>query len=618
MPFFAEETIQAVRSIPLYDIVRPVVELKRVGQNWRGLSPFSQEKTPSFYVLTERNFYKCHSTGQAGDGIRFLQETEKLTFPEAVETLAERFSIQVKYVDGKAPDPEERGLKQSLLDTYAYAAEVFHKAFMADGEDAAEVRRYWEEERGFSLDLAREFQIGFAPLQPGALLAALQQKGLKTRVLAESGLFHLGREAERPESWYPFFRGRLMIPIRDIQGQVIAFTARQLTLTPKDHGSWKAKYINSPETLLFKKNQTLFNLERARKVVREAGRMLLVEGQLDALRSWASGLQETVAPQGTSVTDGQLDIIKRYTDRLDVLLDADEAGQRAVLRLIPMAFQQRLEVTVITLPEGKDPDDLLRETGADGVQALPVRSAIAFACQALLGEPSEVTPERRARVVENILQMIHQCPSDIVCEGYLEEAGQHLGVSLQILRREFNKLATQARPLPAPETAKEPPKRNTSEPLTKLEADLLWAVLQNVAWIELLAQVIDHQWINPQFPEGKILSLLLAHATVDHIEGTDAIYMLLESDDERACFHRILSEDRPHLEMESFVNQTLESLARRYCRNRITDLNQQINAASGEHFDAGQLRALTQEKRDLQRHLNGELLPRLSLPALEA
>lgn len=614
MPFFSDDTLQSVRSIPLYEIVRPHVELTRSGRNWRGLSPFTQEKTPSFYVLTERNFFKCHSSGMAGDGIRFIQETEKLTFPEAVEALAERFAIPVRYASGAGPDPEIRTMKQALFDIHEYARDYYHQAFLADDPVAEEIRRYWVEQRGFSMQLAEEFRIGFSPPESRQLLELLRGKGFKPDALAASGLFHTGRNPADSASWFFVFRGRLMVPIRDIQGQVVAFTARQLDVTPRDHASWKAKYINSPETPIFKKGQLLFNLDRAREAVKTAGRLLMVEGQLDALRCWDCGLQEAVAPQGTSVTEEQLGLIKRYTDQLTVLLDSDEAGVRAVLRLLPMAFKNRLQVTVIRLPKGEDPDDFMRRKGADGIQQLDHQSGISFAGAALLGE-GPPTPEDKSNVLNSLFKMLLACPSAVVREGYFDEAVAVTGVSRQAAEADFRRLAQEAAHTSAVRTTVQLNNNGTkaSETLTILDGDLLWAVLQNVTLAEPLAQVIDHQWIKLQTIEGKLLSLILAQASEDHIEKVDDIFLLLETDEERDCFSRYLVDERPQIDIESFVNMTISSLARRFCRERVRLLDQKISQCAHNPADPTQLRGLLTEKNELVRHMTQGTFPTISL-----
>jgi DNA primase len=614
MPFFSDETLQAVRSIPLYEIVRAEVELSQIGKNWRGLSPFTQEKTPSFFVLTDKNIYKCHSSGLAGDGIAFVQEMEKLNFAEAVETLAERFAIPVRYASGGAPDPGQRSLKQALLDIHEYAREFFHQRFLADTPDAEAIRSYWMEERGFSLELAKTFHIGLSPAEGNELLERLLEKKFPVEALSQSGLFFAGSQKYQTAFWRPVFRGRLMVPIRDIQGQVIAFTARQLDLTPRDHPSWKAKYINSPETPIFKKGQLLFNLDRAREAVRQNERFLLVEGQLDALRCWSAGLQEAIAPQGTSVTEGQISLIKRYTDHLDVLLDADAAGMRAILRLLPMAFAKGIQVRVLTLPDGSDPDTFIRERGADAFRAIEPESAIHFAGRQLFGE-AEHTPEKRSAVLQELFRLLQASQSAVVREGYFMEAVAVSGVSMAAAEEDYQQFLNDvnARNTDRQFVQRKKNEKNSAQTLTNLEGDLLFSLLQNANWAESLAQVIDHQWIKSETNEGKILSRILAQATVDPIENVDDLYALLESDEERQCFHGILSEERFQIDMQTFVNETLASVYRRHLRLSIRQLEEHINREALQNGGFSKVRELVQKKTQLVRQLAVGPFPSLTL-----
>ncbi len=616
MPFFAEETLQAVRDIPLYEIVRPRVELTRSGKNWKGLSPFTNEKTPSFYVLTEKNFFKCHSSGLAGDGIRFVQETEKLSFTEAVEALAERFNIPVKYAGGTLPDPHARSLKQALLDIHEYACDYYHEAFLANRPDAGQVRRYWVEERGFSMDLASEFRIGFAPADSRELLDRLLRKGFSRAALAGCGLFHAGSAQSDPAGWRFTFRGRLMIPIRDLQGQVVAFTARQLELTPRDHPSWQAKYLNSPETPVFHKGRLLFNLDRAKEGVKTAGRLLLVEGQLDALRCWEAGFHEVLAPQGTSVTADQVRLIKRYTDQLDVMLDGDEAGARAALRLIPLAFAASLEVHVISLPAGQDPDGFLRARGRAALADLPRQRAIPFAAAALLGD-GVPTPEQRGKALQGLFEMIGACPSAVVREGYFNEAVAATGASPAAALADYQRfLKARGENRPArPEP--DPPARPTISPppLTNLEGDLIWSILQNAGWAEALAQVVDQQWIRQDTSEGRVLSRILAHALVDHVPDAKGLLLLMESDEERDCLSRYIVDDRVVPDLTAYVNTSLAFLVRRYCRDRIRQIDQQIAQHACPESGSAAVRTLLQERRELTRHLHSGSVVNVSLPS---
>ena len=307
-------------------------------------------------------------------------------------------------------------------------------------------------------------------------------------------------------------------------------------------------------------------------------------------------------------------MIKRYTDKLTVLLDSDDAGVRAVLRLLPMAFKNRLQVSVMSLPQGEDPDDYLRERGEEGLQSLDQLSGMEFAGRSLLGS-GPPTPEGRSATLNNLFKMLLECPSAVVREGYFEEAVKVTGVSREAALADFNRLAK--RTGPAGPARKEKRENNsgtkTSETLTILEGDLLWAVLQNVTLAEPLAQVIDHQWIKLQITEGKLLSLILAQASEDHIEKTDDIHLLLETDEERDVFSRYLVDERPQIDLESFVNLTIASLARRFCRERVRELDQKISECAHNPDELSQIRELMNSKHELVRHMTKGDFPTIPL-----
>jgi len=351
--------------VNLLEVVSRAVTVRKVGSRFRGLCPFHQEKTPSFYVNPDNGFYKCFGCGKAGDAITFVRETEGLTFIEAVETLAKRFGVTLEYEEGTGPSREERSLRQELFDLHELAAEHFHQVFK--GRDAAGdfMRAYWTGKRRFPLELAEEFKIGAADEHGSELAAALMKKKFSEDALRQCGLFFAPREGGplMLGSLRHRFRGRLMIPIRDHQGRVVAFTARQTELTPGDDPAREAKYVNSPETPIFTKGNLLFNLDRARANVGDGRPFIMVEGQLDALRCWHVGLKTTIAPQGTAITDTQLGLLRRYHPQIECFLDGDSAGQKAAMRLLPLALRAGLEVKFLVLRQGEDPDSLFRDRG---------------------------------------------------------------------------------------------------------------------------------------------------------------------------------------------------------------------------------------------------------------
>jgi len=401
MPAIKPSCVRDLKQrVNLADVVSRVVTLRKAGgARLKGLCPFHNEKTPSFNVDTDKGFFKCFGCGKAGDAISFVRETEQLNFTEAVEALGQRFNIPIEYESGSGgPSREERSLRQEIYDLHEVAAEHFHQAFKAADATGEFMRKLWHEQRKFPLELADEFKIGAADATGSGLGAALLRRKFSEQALRQCGLFFIYDDALLTgAALRPRFRGRLMIPIRDHQGRVVAFTARQTELTPADDPAHEAKYVNSPETPIFTKSNLLFNLDRARSHVGEGHPFVIVEGQLDALRCWSVGLKTAFAPQGTSITEGQLVLLRRYHTQVECFFDSDSAGQKAALRFLPMALKAGLEVRFLTLAGAAklDPDLLFLERGLPAYDEVRrgAQSAMAFACRATLPDPAHATSE---------------------------------------------------------------------------------------------------------------------------------------------------------------------------------------------------------------------------------
>jgi DNA primase len=387
--------------VNIVDVISRVVTLRKAGARFKGLCPFHTEKTPSFNVDADKGFFKCFGCGKAGDAIAFVRETEQLSFTEAIETLGKRFGVVIEYEEGSGPTKEERSLRQELFDLHEQAVEHYTQVFRARSATGEFMRRYWTESRRFAPELAEEFRIGAAEPDDAALAAALMKRRYSEEALRQCGLFFVREHSALTlGSLRPRFRGRLMIPIRDHQGRVVAFTARQTSLTPEDDPAREAKYVNSPETPIFTKGHLLFNLDRAREVAgKENQPFVLVEGQLDALRCWSVGLKTAIAPQGTAITDAQLMLLRRYQTRVECFFDGDSAGQKAALRFLPLALKAGLEVRFLG-GSGQtkiDPDLLFLEKGLAGYATLKAGSlsSMAFACRSLLPDVETATPRRK-------------------------------------------------------------------------------------------------------------------------------------------------------------------------------------------------------------------------------
>lgn len=605
MPRVTQSSIESIKhQVNLVDVVSPYVQLKRAGRSWKGLSPFTQEKTPSFYVHPDRGFYKCFSTGEGGDCFTFVMKQENLEFIEAVEFLAKKFNVTLEYEEG-GPSREEVSLRKQLFELHELATTWFHQQFL-ESKEAGPVRDYWKNQRGFTPETAKEVKIGYAPAARDALALHCKEHNVSTAAMHQSGLF-FARDGESNHEYFKSrFRGRLMIPIRDVQGRVVAFTARQLSQTPEDDPAREAKYVNSPETPIFHKGRILFGMDHARTHLKDGGSFLLVEGQLDAIRCWSVGLHTAVAPQGTAITDDQLHLMRRYDpSSIECLLDGDSAGRKAALRALPLAFKAGLEFRFLLLPEKADPDDLLREQGADALEPLrkTAKSGIELAISDSLPEGRAPTTHEKTTALRTIFELLHHVPSEVAREDYIQIAARLVGVDPQAALRDFQKVAA---PRPAYQGEQPPqeaaPKAPKDPLLTQATWELLWLVLHHPEYANKLSEIIDYEWINTTSITGRLLTRLLAELREGLIESVEQIESIIDSVEERQLLADIHARDL-NVEIPSrHIEFCLGSLRRNYVEAQVKKLRQQSMNAPPE----AQI-ALMREQKALQRHLKAPL-----------
>jgi DNA primase len=368
--------------------------------------------------------------------------------------------------------------------------------------------------------------------------------------LRRCGLFFIYDDAEITlHSLRPRFRGRLMIPIRDHQGRVCAFTARQTGLTPDDDPAKDAKYVNSPETPVFTKGNLLFNLDRARTNVGEGKPFVMVEGQLDALRCWSVGLKTAIAPQGTSITEGQLVLLRRYHTEVECFFDSDSAGQKAALRFLPMALKAGLEIRFLTLAGADkiDPDLLFLERGLAAYDEVRrgAQSAMAFACRAVLPDPAKSSGEQRARAAQTVIELIAASESDAVRTNLLREAAGQLWLEPRVLEQEYQKFAARqqrqaiARPATGPAPAATPPGAPQSPEHHLL---LLCLHFESLGKPLSSSSTLPHEWIDTGHAAGALLNRFLGEFEHDSWPGRDHLDALLETAEERALVATLLFE----------------------------------------------------------------------------
>jgi len=436
---FPEQFIQQVaQATDIVELVGQYVALTRRGKEYVGLCPFHDDKTPSMYVTPVKQIFKCFACGAGGGVYQFLMLYEKLTFPEAVRTLAERANIPLPRQAGGGPVAEEGGFSRNdLMGVATFAARFFRSQLRgAGGQAALEYAR----SRGLSEESIDRFGLGFAPDSWDALLRGAAREGISENRLVAAGL------VARRESGgcYDRFRNRLMFPIIDPQGRVIAFGGRALAAEER------AKYLNSPESALFDKSAQLYALNWAREAIVASGQAVIVEGYLDALMPMQAGVGNVVATLGTALTDRHVRLLSRYARQIVLVFDADTAGQAAAERALEMFLIQRLQVRVATIPAGKDPCDYTLAEGAEALRRLidEAPDALQYAWQrrrSELAAAGDNLADRRA-VMEGFLQLVVSSAAygaiDAVRRGQLAQHIAHLlNISAGELQSEMQRLA---------------------------------------------------------------------------------------------------------------------------------------------------------------------------------
>lgn len=412
------------------EVIGDYVVLKKSGSTYRGLSPFTSEKTPSFYVVPAKGLFKCFSSGKAGSLVTFLMEKEKLSYPEALRLLARRYNIEVPEEAPSAEVQAERTERESLAAVLAWAARWFSEALHSTDEGRSVALSYFRS-RGFRDDTVASFGIGWCPERRDAMTKAALEAGYSLDRLVSAGL-----TKERDGSAYDFFRGRVMFPIRDTTGRVIAFGGRTLR---KDKDV--AKYFNSPESALYHKGDVLYGLDLARPAIVREDRVLLVEGYTDVMALHQAGVQHAVASSGTALTEGQIKLIRRFTRRVTVLYDGDAAGIRASLRGIDLLLAAGCDVQVVRFPDGDDPDSFSHKVSSEELRQFLDTEAVDFLAfkVALLGDAAGTDPTRKAEMIHSVLDSLAAIPDPVRRSVYLQQCVASLGMPEEMLLLEVSR-----------------------------------------------------------------------------------------------------------------------------------------------------------------------------------
>ncbi len=447
------------------EVLGSYLQLKRAGNTFRALCPFHKEKTPSFHVNPQRQIFHCFGCGEGGDVFKFVMKYENVDFGAAARILAQRAGVRLEFEESgreRSPGGIE---KDALLRVHEDVAQLYHRCLL-DEKHGAAARKYLAG-RELSLENAQDFLIGYAPDRWDTLLLWAEKKQVSVKLLEAAGLV----VAKEAGGYYDRFRNRLMFSIRDELGRVIAFSGRVMNPDEKT-----AKYVNSPETLLFKKGRLLFALDRARRAIADERRAILCEGQIDCIRCHLAGFTNVVASQGTALTEDHARLLKRYADEVLIVLDADTAGQNAALRAAEVLLAAGLSIRIAALPAGDDPDSLIRKQGREAFERVLAGAVGALDFQAGLmrarGElDSEAGKNRSARAM---LELIARAPTAVQRDLLLHQAAELLQVSEEALRQDAQRV-NRPPPVRAPEAP--PPAKPVAHPPG--EVSLLELIVQH-------------------------------------------------------------------------------------------------------------------------------------------
>ncbi|WP_125723603.1 DNA primase [Flavobacterium ustbae] len=421
----SQSTIDSVfETARVEEVIGDFVNLKRAGSNFKGLSPFSDERSPSFMVSPAKGIWKDFSTGKGGNSVKFLMEHSQFTYPEAIRYLAKKYNIEIEETEQTEAEKANTDLRESMYLVSEFASKYFHDVLLNSEEGKAIGLSYFKE-RGFTNETIKKFNLGYSPETWDALTKEALGKGYKLEFLESTGLT-IPRE-DRP---FDRFKGRVMFPIQSMSGRVLGFGGRILTNDKK-----AAKYLNSPESDIYHKSKVLYGIYHAKQSIAKQNNCYLVEGYTDVIQFNQAGIENVVASSGTALTPDQIRLINRLTRNITVLFDGDAAGLRAAIRGIDLILEEGMNVRVCSFPQGEDPDSFARANSHDDLVAYLENNSkdfIQFKASILMDEAKN-DPIKKADLIRDMVASISKIPDRIQREVYIQECARIMDISEQVL-----------------------------------------------------------------------------------------------------------------------------------------------------------------------------------------
>ena len=538
------EQIAAANDI--VDVIGSYFPLKRAGANFKALCPFHQEKTPSFMVSPSRQTFHCFGCGAGGSVFRFVIDYEHTDFPSAVRKLAARAGITVVETRGAESEDRRYEARRTLLKLHADAAEWFHENLLK--RDVGESARKYLKHRGITAEIAKQWQLGYAPDEWDSFGSWARGHGYSTRDLIASGLAKTRNDAESApgerSSAYDRFRGRIIFPICNDVGEVIGFSGRLL----KD-AEGAAKYLNSPETALFRKGHVLFGLHKTKRALIETNSAIVCEGQLDLISLFEAGITNVVAPQGTAFTEKQARLLKRFVNDVVLCFDADAAGQKAAERSLDALLQNDLIVRVAEMPAGEDPDSLVRHEGKEAFESR-IAGARDFFDYWIERETAGVdlgSLGTKMQLARSLAETVSRIRDPLMRGEVVSKVSAYLGVAVQDFQSLLPKQRAESVRSGDQSEANGPPKANETARMPRHDIAMLCLLalrdekarefLREQNWPEILAQV----------PDGEILALILkSDLRPDDAASLNAFMVTLSPPEERLVSSWLVQKAPPN------------------------------------------------------------------------